>query len=236
MTPIYAIGDIHGQRGMLDRALALIAADADAGAPVVFLGDYVDRGADSAGVLECLIAGQAAGQPWIPLMGNHDRYMRNFLNGSGPQYPESLSWLDPRIGGRSTLKSYGVDVAPNRPEADIRTDALTAVPASHRAFLDRLDVMHQTPEHIFVHAGIKPGVPIDEQAEADLLWIRDRFLMDPRDHGRLVVHGHTALEGPVHYGNRLNLDGGAGYGRPLSAAVLLGRDAFLLTGGGRVRL
>ncbi|MGR3273205.1 serine/threonine protein phosphatase [Thalassococcus profundi] len=235
-APIFAVGDIHGQAGMLAAALDRIAADPDAGAPVVFLGDYVDRGPDTRGVIDLLCEGQAAGLPWVLLMGNHDRYMRNFLDGRGPQKPERLSWLDPRVGGRSALRSYGVDVGETRPEADIRADALEAVPARHLDFLRGLKTCHDTEAQIFVHAGLRPGVPLAKQAEHDLLWIRDTFLDDPRDHGKLVVHGHTALDGPVHYGNRLNLDGGAGYGRPLSAARLVGRRAWLLSGRGRIAL
>lgn len=234
--PIFAVPDIHGQAEMLRGALDRIAEDPASGSPIVFLGDYVDRGPDSAGVLDQLIAGQQAGLPWITLLGNHDRYMRNFLNGTGPQYPESLSWLSQNIGGRKTLDSYGVDTDKRRTEADIRADAISAVPAAHRAFLDRLELMHLTPAHIFVHAGIRPGVPLNDQQEHDLIWIRGDFLDDTTDHGRLVVHGHTALQGPVAYPNRVNLDGGAGFGRPLSTAVLLGREVFVLGGGGRVRL
>ncbi|MFZ5964405.1 metallophosphoesterase [Thalassococcus sp. BH17M4-6] len=236
LQPIFAVGDIHGQPDMLRAALDLIDADADTGAPVVFLGDYVDRGPDSRAVLDILANGLAEGRPWITLLGNHDRYMRNFLNGSGPQYPERLGWLHPNIGGRTTLESYGVDVGDRRTEEAIRRDAMQAVPAAHRAFLDRLRTMHLTEDQIFAHAGIRPGVPLDQQEEHDLIWIRDPFLMDTRDHGRLVVHGHTPQQGPVHLGNRLNLDGGAGFGRPLSAAVLRGRDAWLLGKGGRIKL
>ncbi|WP_146590367.1 metallophosphoesterase [Puniceibacterium confluentis] len=233
MTPIYAIGDIHGQVGELDGALARIEVDEDSSAPVVFLGDSVDRGPDSRAVLQTLIDGQARGRPWITLLGNHDRYMRNFLNGSGVRPPEYLDWLDPRIGGQSTLASYGVDADSRRHKSDIRADALQAVPQSHLKFLDNLHPMHETAEQIFVHAGLRPGIALAQQSEHDLIWIRDGFLEHTDDFGRLVVHGHTALRAPRHYGNRLNLDSGAGYGRPLTAALIRGRAAWNLTRDGR---
>ena len=233
MTPIFAIGDIHGHLGELHAALERIATDAEAGAPVVFLGDSVDRGPDARGVLQTLVDGLHAGQPWITLMGNHDHCMRDFLNGAGQQPSDRLSWLDPVMGGSETLASYGVDVDPRRRVESIRADAREAVPAEHAAFLDRLELMHVTADQIFVHAGIRPGVPLEAQNEHDLIWIRGPFLDHEEDFGRLVVHGHTALRAPRHHGNRLNLDSGAGYGRPLTAALIRGRDAWALKVGGR---
>jgi serine/threonine protein phosphatase 1 len=169
-------------------------------------------------------------------MGNHDRYMRNFLNGTGIQYPEYLDWLDPRIGGEATLASYGVDAGARRRQDEIRADALKAIPKAHIDFLDQLALLHVTDDQIFVHAGIRPGVPLERQTEHDLIWIRDGFLEHTEDFGRLVVHGHTALKKPQHHGNRLNLDSGAGYGRPLTAARLEGRNAWMLTHSGPLHL
>ena len=236
MSPIFALGDIHGQHAALCRALDWIAADPAAGAPVVFLGDYVDRGPASREVIDTLIQARDEGHPWTFLMGNHDRYMRNFLTGQGTGGFEPLPWLAPNIGGRETLASYGVDVDPRRLDADIRTDALDAVPQSHLAFLRDLEVLHMTDRYIFVHAGIRPGVPLSMQSEDDLLWIRDAFLQDPRDHGRLVVHGHTAGIYPSYHGNRLNLDGGAGFGNPLVPALLTEDGIYTLNAVGRARL
>ncbi len=236
---IFVLGDIHGQLEMLETALAWIDADPDAGAPVVFVGDYLDRGPDAKGVVELLMQGQASGRRWICLMGNHDRYLLRFLEDPAYRDPNTragLDWLSPRIGGRATLASYGVDASVDRALCDIHADALAAVPDSHVNWIANLPRYFETDAHIFAHAGIRPGVPLDQQSEDDLLWIRSTFLDDPRDHGRLVVHGHTALECPQHFGNRLNMDGGAGYGRPLNPAVLLGRNAFLISAGGRVRL
>ena len=235
--PTYAIGDIHGHIDLLRRAHDLIAADG--GGPIVHVGDLVDRGPDSRGVVDYLCAGVVAGLPWVVLKGNHDRMFTRFLN--DPWEPEDglrsdLSWLHPKLGGGTTLASYGVRNASDRPVRPVHADALRAVPPDHRTFLQGRRAMHRTEDAVFVHAGIRPGVPLDQQAETDLVWIREPFLTDPRDHGVLIVHGHTALDAPRHYGNRLNIDSGAAYGGPLAAVVLEGGMAFHLTAGGRVPL
>ncbi|HBT02273.1 MAG TPA: serine/threonine protein phosphatase [Citreicella sp.] len=239
MTPIFAIGDIHGQIDRLHEALDMIERDADRDAPVVFLGDYVDRGPESRAVIDTLMRGQAEGRPWTCLMGNHDRYVLRFLDNplyDDPQTSRPLLWTDPPLGGRATLASYGVDVDDRRPLEAIRDDAAEAIPQAHLDWIAALPRLHEADHQIFVHAGLRPGVPLDAQAEDDLIWIRKPFLETEHDWGRLVVHGHTALDFPQLYANRLNLDGGAGYGRPLFPALLLGREAFLLGPGGRTRL
>ncbi|MEC3861268.1 metallophosphoesterase [Mesobacterium sp. TK19101] len=239
MPPIYAIGDVHGQREMLENAFDLIERDEHAGAPVVLVGDFTDRGPDSRGVIDMLLDGIAAGRPWIPLMGNHDRFLLRFLKDphyADPRMKTPRNWLAPVVGGRATLESYGVDADERRALEDIHADALQAIPPSHIAFFESLDTTHLTDDHVFVHAGIRPGVPLQQQTEDDLIWIRDEFLDDPRDHGRLVVHGHTPTEAPVHCGNHVNVDGGAGYGRPLIPVLLLGREGWTLSSVGRARL
>ncbi|MEM1131045.1 MAG: metallophosphoesterase [Pseudomonadota bacterium] len=239
MDPIHAIGDIHGHLSQLEAALDAIERHGEPSAPVVFLGDLVDRGPASRAVIETVMAGQAAGRPWICLMGNHDRYILRFLEHPGyddPNTSRPLNWLDPPLGGRHTLASYGVDVAENRPLEQIHADAREAVPQSHLDWIAALPRYHETAEHIFVHAGLRPGVPLAEQREDDLVWIRDPFLTHDGDWGRLVVHGHTALQRPELYPNRLNLDGGAGYGRPLYPALLHGRAVSLLDRSGATRL
>jgi serine/threonine protein phosphatase 1 len=239
----YAIGDIHGHLGLLQRAHARIAADrdrvGDSAAPVVHVGDLVDRGPDSRGVIDRLMEGQARGEPWVVLKGNHDRMFTRFLR--EPSDPEpglraDLGWLHPKLGGAATLASYGVEKAADRPVPRVHRDALDRVPAAHLDWLDSRPAMYLAGEAVFVHAGIRPGVPLAEQSETDLVWIRAGFLDDPRDHGLLVVHGHTALEAPQHHGNRLNIDSGAAYGGPLSAVAVEGRSAWLLTDSGRVPL
>ena len=258
-NPIYAIGDIHGQKAMLDRALALIAADGGADAKIVFLGDYTDRGPDSKGVIETLIAGRDAGKPWTFIKGNHDKMFVNFvLNGEehDPHVRSRISWINKRLGGVTSLASYGVRGDPDLfrtngghetlksyaigdrlvdPKA-VQRMAKENVPASHIAFLQDLPLFHETDDLLFVHAGLRPGVSLAEQDSEDLIWIREGFLDSDHDFGKLVVHGHTALDHPQHHGNRVNLDGGAGYGNTLHPAVFEGRDCWLLTPAGRQRL
>lgn len=237
--PIYAIGDVHGQLDDLHRVLGLIEADGGPNANIVFVGDYVDRGPDSKGVVDLLLAAQKAGRNWTMIKGNHDRYFTRFMSDEtlyDPATRPGLLWFDARLGGDKTLLSYGVQASLEARSGPIHTAALDAVPAAHIAFLKELPLMHVTEDLVFVHAGLRPGVPLEKQIESDLIWIRDPWLRDTRDHGRLVVHGHTALEHPEHYGNRVNLDGGAGYFRPLHAAVFEGRKSWLLTDQGRVPL
>jgi len=239
----YAIGDIHGQIGLLHRAHALIAADraltGDAAAPVIHLGDLVDRGPDCRGVIDLLMAGIAAGRPWQVIKGNHDRMFAGFLGDirhHDAGLRRDLSWLHPRLGGAATLGSYGVANAGDRPIAGVHAEALALVPAAHRQFIETLPTWLLRGTVLFVHAGIRPGVDLHDQTEDDLVWIRTPFLEDKRDHGALVVHGHTALDAPVHYGNRVNLDSGAAYGGPLTAAVFEGREVWVLGDRGRVPL
>lgn len=238
-TPIYAVGDIHGQISLLARALTLIRADGGPDAQVVFLGDYIDRGPDSRAVVQTLIDGQEAGQNWITLKGNHDRYMSRFLSDkdvNDSRTRPDLMWFNPILGGERTMASYGIKARDGDPVDPVHAAALKAVPQSHRQFLDNLQLTYVTDDLLFAHAGIRPGVALGDQVEDDLIWIRSEFLDDPRDHGRLIVHGHTALEAAQHFGNRIDLDGGAGWGRPLVPAVFEGRDCWLLTDKGRVAL
>ncbi|WP_151718200.1 metallophosphoesterase [Gemmobacter serpentinus] len=234
----YAIGDIHGHLDLLKTAHDLIADDSarEGVAPVIHVGDLIDRGPDSRGVVDYLMQGQTAGQDWIVLKGNHDRMMELFLRDPQAQDPglkSVLSWLHPRLGGGATLASYGVHAPSDRPLAPVHTDALAAVPRAHRDWLMARPTQYPLGDCLFVHAGIRPGAGFADQVEDDLVWIREPFLSDPREHGALIVHGHTALDAATHYGNRLNLDSGAAYGGPLSAVVIEGREAWLLTPAGR---
>lgn len=237
--PIYAIGDIHGQHTELLRVLSLIEADGGPEAEVVFIGDYTDRGPASAAVLDTLIAGVAAGKNWHCLKGNHDRMFSWFMR-DYPQHdaylPVYLYWLHERLGGDTTMASYGVKMVETDRQTAVHALAREAVPQAHVDFLEGLNLCHETVDLFFAHAGIQPGVPLDQQTEHDLLWIRKEFHVDPRDHGKLVVHGHTPVEAATHYGNRINIDAGAGYGKPLVAVVFEGRDCWSLTDQGRVAL
>ncbi len=237
----YAIGDIHGQLDLLRAAHARIKTDQAMYGPgtIVHIGDLVDRGPDSPGVIEYLIAGHARGEDWVTLLGNHDRmfagYLRD-LNWHDPRLRVDASYLHPRIGGAVTLSNYGVKHPADRPLAPVHAEAVAAVPQAHRDFIEHLPTSFAQGEAFFAHAGIRPGVALDQQSEDDLCWIRDGFLEDRRDHGQLIVHGHTHIPQVTHYGNRVNLDSGAAYGGPLSAVVIEGRDVFLLTDQGRERL
>ncbi len=240
---IYAIGDIHGQADMLRAAHDRIAADrareGTGDATVIHLGDLTDRGPDSRGVLDILVEGAARGEPWVTIKGNHDRLFQGFLSSPGhhdPRLNVGLTWRNPRLGGLQTLASYGVDGSESRSPGDVHVDAVAAVPQAHRDFLDTMPLWHETREVLFVHAGIRPGVPLAEQDEEDLLWIRGGFADDDTVHPWLVVHGHTALDEPTHFGNRIDIDTGAGYGRALTAAVFEARRAWTLTPRGRVPL
>ncbi len=240
---VYAIGDIHGHAGLLRLAHDRIAADrarvGDGASPVVHIGDLVDRGPDSRGVIQFLIDGQAAGKPWVVLKGNHDRMFLGYLSDPhhrDPGLKSDKGWLNPALGGNTTLESYGVANPADRPVAAVHAEAVAAVPAAHRTWLTRLPTIHAHPLAIFAHAGIRPGIAFHDQAEDDLVWIREPFLSDDRDHGRLVVHGHTAIKRATHYGNRLNIDSSAAYGGPLSAVVIEPDGAFLLTDDGREEL
>ncbi|MBH1974055.1 MAG: serine/threonine protein phosphatase, partial [Rhodobacteraceae bacterium] len=234
-------GDIHGHLDQLRRLHDWIAADMaqNGAAPIVHIGDLVDRGPDSNAVIEFLRAGIAAGQDWVVLKGNHDRLFTGFLRDQFYQDPglrSDLSYLHPKIGGAATLTSYGVKNSADRPVAPVHAEAVAAVPQSHRDFLESRPISFARGEAFFAHAGIRPGVALTEQVEDDLIWIRREFLDDMRDHGPLIIHGHTAIDTPTHYGNRVNIDSSAAYGGPLSGIVIAGREGFQLTETGRVRL
>jgi serine/threonine protein phosphatase 1 len=238
-TPIYAIGDIHGQLAELHRVLDLIEADGGPDAQIVFLGDYTDRGADSRAVIDLLMDAQAKGRNWTFIKGNHDRMFSWFMEET-PRHedylPVELTWLHPRLGGDTTLASYGVDFTPRTRTKKVHRMARDAVPRAHIDFLDACVLSHETDDLFFVHAGILPGLPLNQQIEHDLLWIRQEFHNDPRMHPKLIVHGHTPVDEATHYGNRINLDSGAGYGSPLTAAVFEGARCWTLTARGRKAL
>ena len=235
---IYAIGDIHGHLALLQAAHAQIAED-DArhggGGVVVHVGDLLDRGPDSRGVVDYLMRGQAEGRPWIVLRGNHDRFLARFAvqpDWIDPGLQSGRHWLEhPSLGAAETLASYGVDAAVSR--ARVHAEVLRAVPGTHLRWLAALPLWHRAPQALFVHAGIRPGVDLARQSEQDLLWIRQGFLDDDTDHGVLVVHGHTSVDAVTHFGNRLAIDNGAAYGRALSTVVLESGAVWLLAGGAR---
>jgi serine/threonine protein phosphatase 1 len=201
---VYAIGDIHGSLHKLRDLMMLCERHADGRtASFIFLGDYIDRGPDSRGVVEALMDMQSR-QPdrVIALKGNHEAVALEVVDGE----TEAELWL--REGGTATLRSYDIDDARDLPD-------------EHIAWLRALPLCYDDGRRFFVHAGVDPEKPLGAQRDRDLIWIREPFLSDARDYGRLIVHGHTPqTDGiPDFRGNRLNLDTGAVFGRPLTAAA-----------------
>jgi serine/threonine protein phosphatase 1 len=231
---IYAIGDIHGHLDGLRQAHDRIEADRAreglGAAPLVHVGDLVDRGPDSAGVVDLLERLVREDPRAVVLKGNHDAMFSEFL-AERPGRWSDTRYLGDNIGGRETVRSYGVD--PAGAARRVHDATVAAVPERHRAFLAALPIRHAAGACLFVHAGIRPGVPLDAQDEGDLLWIRDTFLLDTRDHGPLVVHGHTPVADVEHHGNRLAIDTGAAWGGPVTAVAIEGREAWALTRDGR---
>jgi serine/threonine protein phosphatase 1 len=232
MDRYFVIPDIHGQSDKLREALALVRHHGGDDASIVFLGDYVDRGPDSAGVLQILADGVMSGRPWTVLRGNHDDLMLKAfaaLPGLPPKRRGEMRWFDDNISGE-TLESYGV--TRNDPSHVI----LSAVPEVHLDLIRNARLWFATDHLLFVHAGIWPGVPMALQSARDLMWIREPFLSDKTDHGKLVVHGHSPVDWPEHHGNRVALDGGAGWGRTLHVALFEGPRCWLLHGEKRTEL
>ena len=218
---VYAIGDVHG---CLDRLQAIhtkvaqdLAADPIAAPLLVHLGDYIDRGADSAGVVRHLQSA-FAGVPAVNLMGNHERMMLEALNSLDPDTFQH--WLD--NGGDASLQSWGVP-GPHRPHGLHRL-----IPTEDQRFLYALQLHHREGGYLFVHAGLRPGLPLERQSQHDLLWMREPFLSWTGDLGATVVHGHTPTEVPVIRPNRIGIDTGAVRGGALTCVVLEGdRLGFL---------
>jgi serine/threonine protein phosphatase 1 len=218
---VYAVGDIHGRLDLFDALVRAIEADdIAAGAAettVVLLGDLVDRGADSAGVIALARQWQARRRVRI-LGGNHEEmFLRSF---------EELEMFRHflRHGGRDTALSYGIDRAAFL-AADLEEAQLLMrdhVPAEDIAFLESFEDMITIGDYLFVHAGIDPRVPLDAQRRQDLRWIREPFLSHQESHGPVVVHGHTISDAPEDCGNRIGIDTGAFMSGRLTALVLEG--------------
>lgn len=229
---VYAVGDIHGHLELLLEMMDMIAEDlrlAPHPAPVeVFLGDLVDRGPDSRGVVEALAAAPPEGRTRVCLKGNHEQALIDFLGDA----EEFLRLAD--FGGIETLASYGLPFALLAPDADpeaAHAALLERCPQHHLAFLKGLPVSHRIGEVLFAHAGIRPGVPLEEQSEEDLIWIREPFLRHPGPLPVRVVHGHTPVREPTVLPHRINVDTGAFATGRLTCAVLEGSEVrFLSTG------
>jgi serine/threonine protein phosphatase 1 len=225
---VYAVGDIHGCASQLDDLTAMILADNQSSGldtQLVFLGDYLDRGPDSKGVVARLLA-PPEGYRSTHLMGNHDQALLDFLDDPIVY----RSWR--AFGAPETLMSYGVRPPRFDDEAEFaaaRDQLAQAMPADHLDFLRNLPLSTRIGDYFFVHAGVRPGIALAEQIAADMLWIRDEFLQSQYDFGSVIVHGHTPIERLVRHTNRINVDSGAYATGRLTAAVLEGQACRFLS-------
>ena len=194
MSRILAIGDIHGR---LDKLKALLGGiswipDEDT---LIFIGDYVDRGPESAGVIDHILGLKQWSENIICLRGNHEQIFLDFLEG---KHTETFLYN----GGQATIDSYG--------------GAESGFPASHYEFLKNLPYYYETDDFIFVHAGLRDEIPLAEQDPYDLLWIREEFIYSKYDHGKRVIFGHTPRRDPLIMPNKICIDTGAVYGGRLT--------------------
>lgn len=229
---IYAVGDVHGHLDLLLRLEAMIDADARAAGASrvvqVMLGDYIDRGPDSRGVVEHLIARRQE-RELVTLRGNHEAYVLDLAH--DPLV--LLGWA--RYGGRETLASYGyglpdldepalLDLAPR-----IAAQVFEALPETHLAFFRETVLHHACGDYLFVHAGLRPGVPLARQKPGEMMMIRQGFLNSDTDFGRVVVHGHTPGPEPVIRANRIGIDTHAYHTGVLTCLVLEGEEQRFLS-------
>lgn len=227
---LYAIGDIHGRADLLAGLHETILADSRAAGSAhcvaVYVGDYVDRGLHVREVIDLLLDSALPGFESIHIRGNHEEMLLAFLDdaAAGPL------WL--ANGGDSTLASYGVGGW--RPPLDeealdtLQARLREALPPRHEAFLRGLRTYHVEGGYLFVHAGLRPGVPLEDQTEHDLLWIREEFLDSRADHGKIVVHGHSINYQPEEHPNRIGIDTGAFATGHLTCLVLDGTERWIL--------
>ncbi len=229
---VYAVGDIHGRIDLLRRLNARIRTDAEAARAdsraVVYLGDYVDRGGHSRDVLDCLIEEPLPGFETVCILGNHEAFLLEFLDDPG----RGDLWVF--NGGDATLRAYGIDVNGTEFLAGgwerLRDRFLEGLPEHHLDFLRGLPLMHVEGDYVFVHAGLRPGVPLESQAREDLLWIRESFLDHEGELGKVVVHGHTPFKEVQVRPNRIGIDTGAWMSDTLTCVVLHGGErAFIQT-------
>ena len=230
---LYVIGDIHGRSDLLGPLLRKIALDAirlEPGSPreLIFLGDYIDRGPDSKGVLDLILSTLQEREFWstVTLKGNHEQAMLQFL--ADPQiWPD---WSE--FGARETLASYGVAPPARGGDPDDWARASRALnqalPDAHRRLLESLVLFVERGDYLFAHAGVRPGVPLEDKSEQDLLWIRDDFLRSRRRLAKVIVHGHTPAEAAYLGPHRIGLDTGAYATGLLTAVKLKGAERVLL--------
>ena len=220
ISRIYVIGDIHGRLDLLDQLIQKIHLDIKqapaADALTVTLGDYLDRGPNSRGVIERLVQNPFP-TPYVPLKGNHEQLFENFFD------DPSLGSKWRHLGGLETLHSYGVPVSPLMLGKGFREAAdrlREKVPETHLEFVSSLRASVISKSFFLCHAGVRPGIPLERQSTEDLLWIRDEFLNSRINFGKRIVHGHTPAERPEVLPNRINIDTGAYMTGRLTCVVL----------------
>lgn len=225
----YVVGDVHGMDGLLDDLLGQIERDLaqhpDAAATLVFVGDLIDRGPGSARVIERLRTYARAGVRTVFLLGNHEEVLLRILGGESPLIGK---WL--QFGGAECLASYGCDAEALAAMSDEEAlaEVRSAIPPKHSKFIASFADTCRIGDYLIVHAGIRPGVELDQQRQSDLRWIRDPFLADRTDHGVVVVHGHTIVGSVEERGNRIAIDTGAYRSGTLTALVLEGGERRLI--------
>jgi serine/threonine protein phosphatase 1 len=223
------VGDIHGRLDLLEDLLAKIHAELQRRPAektlLVFVGDLIDRGPASAQVLERLRTYQREGVESMFLLGNHEEVLLRILGGDA-QLIAKWRWF----GGSECLQSYGVDPSRFAHLSDEQALAIIrdAIPREHVKFLESFADSCRFGDYLFVHAGIRPGVDLDQQSQNDMRWIREPFLLDDRDHGFVVVHGHTISGEPEMLGNRIGIDTGAYRSGVLTALAIEGTDRWLI--------
>ena len=226
---VYAIGDIHGRLDLLDDALVRIEADHDVRGPaqivIVFLGDLIDRGPSSAQVIERARTYRRPGLQTVFISGNHEEVLLRLLRGES-QFLDD--WL--KFGGAECARSYGISsTALKRTDPDRAVEVLRdKIPKHDQEFLESFVDTFRIGSYLFVHAGVRPGVPLPEQKQSDLRWIRQPFLDNDDDHGFIVVHGHTIADQIDVRGNRIGLDTGAYRTGVLTAMGLEGRERWFI--------
>jgi serine/threonine protein phosphatase 1 len=225
----YAVGDIHGRVDLLEHLLAKIHADLQRRPArktlLVFVGDLIDRGPSSAQVIERLRCYRRDGVRPVFLLGNHEEVMLRALGGDSTVVE---SWL--QFGGLQCLQSYGVALAKlrGRSAEEVIEIVRAVVPREHIEFLETFADSCRFGDYLFVHAGIRPGIEVDQQSQSDLRWIREPFLFDERDHGFLVVHGHTITDEVEERPNRIGIDTGAYRSGVLTALAIEGTERWLI--------
>ncbi|MFL6754881.1 MAG: metallophosphoesterase [Sphingomicrobium sp.] len=225
----YVVGDVHGRLDLLEKLLAKIHAEQEKQALdkllLVFLGDLIDRGPSSAQVLERLRTYDRPGVRPIFLLGNHEEVLLRILNGDAELITR---WRC--FGGTECLQSYGIEPAQldNISDDDSLRIVREAIPGEHVRFVESFANSCRFGDYLFVHAGIRPGVKLEQQTQTDLRWIREPFLYDDRDHGVVVVHGHTISPQVEELPNRIGIDTGAYRTGILTALAIEGTDRWFL--------